>query len=65
VGITVGSKEVSDRKGLLQEMMMMMMMMRRRTMMMIIIIGLKIGGLTIKIMCSFTTKDKHTWNIIQ
>jgi hypothetical protein len=40
--------------------MMMMMIM-----IIVIIIGLKIGGLTIKILDSFTTKDKHTWNSIQ
>ena len=59
MGIAAGSREVPGRKGLLQEMMMMMKII------IIIIIGLKIGGLTIKILCSFTTKDKYTWNNIQ
>jgi hypothetical protein len=62
VRIAAGSREVPGRKGLLQAMMMMMM---KIIIIIIIIIGLKIGGLTIKILCSCTTKGKYTWNNIQ
>jgi hypothetical protein len=42
-------------------MMMVMMMM----MFMMMMIGLKIGGLAVKVLDNITKKDKYTWNIIQ
>ena len=44
---------------------MMIMMMMMMMIIIIIIIIIIIGGLAMKILDSFTTKDKNTWNIIQ